>query len=355
MKWQLAENMSFPCYAMLQKRWARPRYFCGSLPDLLNIELLMVTMMASGLSIGDMVPGLALDRYRQQIKLDEPYPNKNGRLLSDVDRATIVSRLLDRLIRGERLADIEKLPASYESRRRLLRGLLNIRPPQPLERTFIDDINRLLRDEANRSEITDGGDLPVVSDTISPRSLKNADRLVLWKGDISRLRVGAIVNAANDQLLGCFQPLHNCIDNVIHSAAGPLLRQDCHSIMEIQQHREETGDAKITRAYNLPSKFVLHTVGPIIGNEGVSDFQRHQLASCYRSCLTLADQLPDIKTIAFPCISTGVFNFPRGAAMEIAIRTVTEWLGNNRHHFERVIFNVYLQEDLDGYARAMQR
>jgi O-acetyl-ADP-ribose deacetylase (regulator of RNase III) len=125
--------------------------------------------------------------------------------------------------------------------------------------------------------------------------------------------------------------------------------------MDIQQHREQTGDAKITRAYNLPSRFVLHTVGPIIGNESVSDFKRHQLASCYRSCLALADRLPNIKTMAFPCISTGVFNFPREMAMEIAILTVTEWLSNNRHHFERVIFNVYLQEDLDGYIHTLQR
>ena len=312
-------------------------------------------MMASGTGNGGMVPGLALDRYRQEIKLDEPYQNDYGSPLPDVERAVIVARLLDRLIRGERLADIDTLPASYESRRRLLRGLLNMRLPQPLDTAFINDINHLLQDETKRNEIVDGGSLPAVSDTLQARSLKNTDRPVVWKGDITRLRVNAIVNAANDRLLGCFQPLHNCIDNVIHSAAGPLLRQDCHAIMGIQQHREQTGDAKITRAYNLPSQFVLHTVGPIIGHEGVGDFQRHQLASCYRSCLALADRLPGIKTIAFPCISTGVFNFPREMAMEIAIRTVTEWLSNHRHHFERVIFNVYLQEDLNGYSQAFQR
>ena len=312
-------------------------------------------MMTSGLGDGGMVPGLALDQYRQRIKLDEPYQNEYGSPLSAEEKATIVTRLLDRLIRREHLADMVRFPATYESQRRLLHGLLNMRLPQPLEGTFLDDINRLLQDETNSSEIADGRDLPVVSDYMAPGSLKNLDRLVLWKGDISRLRVDAIVNAANDQLLGCFQPLHNCIDNVIHTAAGPLLRQDCQSIMEIQQHREQAGDAKITRAYNLPSKFVMHTVGPIIGNEGVRDFQRHKLASCYRSCLALADCLPNIKTMAFPCISTGVFNFPREMAMEIAILTVTEWLSNNRHHFERVIFNVYLQEDWDGYAHALQR
>jgi O-acetyl-ADP-ribose deacetylase (regulator of RNase III) len=310
--------------------------------------------MTSGLGNGGIVPGLALDQYRQQIKLDEPCQNEDGSPLSAEEKATIVTCLLDRLIRCERLADIGRLPETYESRRRLLHGLLNIRPPQPLDGPFLNAINRLLQDETSRSGIVDGRDLPVVSNPMPPGSLKNLDRLVLWKGDISRLRVDAIVNAANDQLLGCFQPLHNCIDNVIHTAAGPLLRQDCRSIMDIQQHREQTGDAKITRAYNLPSKFVLHTVGPIIGNEGVCDFQRSQLASCYRSCLALANGLPNIKTLAFPCISTGVFNFPREMAMEIAILTVTEWLSNNRHHLERVIFNVFLQEDLDGYLHAFQ-
>jgi len=312
-------------------------------------------MMTSGLGSDGIVPGLKLDQYRQQIRLDEPYQNEQGILLTAGEKAAIVDRLLDWLIRREHLTDIGKLPASYESRRRLLHGLLDVRSPRPLDSTFLNDIDRLLQDETTRSEIVDGGGLPVVAETLSPGSLKNPDMLVLWKGDISRLRVDAIVNAANDQLLGCFQPLHNCIDNVIHTAAGPLLRQDCRAIMDIQGHREQTGDAKITRAYNLPSGFVLHTVGPIIGNESVSNFQRKQLASCYRSCLALADRLPNIKTVAFPCISTGVFNFPREMAVEIAILTVTEWLGNNSHHFERVIFNVYLQEDLDGYLEAFQR
>ena len=299
------------------------------------------------------VPGLQLDQYRRQIKLDEPFRINSEAPLSVEEKAAVVTRSLDRLIFSERLADVGELPTDYESRRQLLRGLLNIRPPRPLDDAFLHDIDRLLRDETNRGEIVNGCDLPTVSDSIPSCGLKNSDRLILWKGDISRLRVDAIVNAANDQLLGCFQPLHNCIDNVIHSAAGPRLRQDCRSIMAIQRHREKTGDAKITRAYNLPSRYVLHTVGPIIGGR-VSDLQRHQLASCYRSCLALADQLPDIKTVAFPCISTGVFNFPRTMAAEIAIMIVTEWLGYNRHHFERVIFNVYLQEDLDGYARTFQ-
>ncbi len=312
-------------------------------------------MTESELGGDDRVPGLALDRYRRQIGLDEPCAIEYGGPLSEEEKDAIVDRLLDRLVRVERLTDIDRLPAGYEARRRLLRGLLNIRPPQPLEEAFVDDMDLLLQDEAGRGVVTDAGGLPVVSDALRPRGLMNAGRLDLWKGDITRLRADAIVNAANDRLLGCFQPLHNCIDNVIHSAAGPLLRRDCRTIMEIQGHPEYTGDAKVTRAYNLPSKFVLHTVGPIIGGEGVSDFQRNQLASCYRSCLDLAGALPGIRTIAFPCISTGVFNFPREEAAEIAVRTVAEWLGGRSHRLERVIFNVFLQEDLDVYARELQR
>lgn len=309
---------------------------------------------AGNLSDSGIIPGLELDRYRRHIDLDEPFHIEFGGPMPVFERAALVARLLDRLIQHERMDDREVLPYDYENRRRLLRGLLNVRPPLPMDSTFVHDINRLLRDEASRREILHCSDLPGVSNTLPVRKLKDPDRFVLWKGDITRLKVDAIVNAANDQLLGCFRPLHNCIDNVIHSAAGPLLRRDCHTIMEIQGRREQTGDAKITRAYNLPSKFVLHTVGPVIGDESVTDFQRRQLASCYRSCLALANRMPDIKTIAFPCISTGVFKFPREMASEIAVLTVVEWLSRNRHHFERVVFDVYLQEDLDVYSRTFQ-
>ena len=161
-------------------------------------------MMIFGLGSGSIVPGLELDRYRQQIKLDEPYQNVSVCELSSAERNDIVTRLLDQLIHREHLAEIEMLPPTHENRRRLLRGLLNARPPQPIDSDFIYDINRLLYDETNRWEIVEGGNLPVVSDTLPIHIPKNMDKLVLWRGDISRLRVDAIVNAANDQLLGCF-------------------------------------------------------------------------------------------------------------------------------------------------------
>lgn len=157
-------------------------------------------------------------------------------------------------------------------------------------------------------------------------------------------------------MLGCFQPFHACIDNAIHSAAGPQLREDCNMIMSIQGESEATGGAKITRGYNLPSKFVLHTVGPIVpkGTE-LTEQQKTELASCYRSCLDLANEIAEIKTIAFCAISTGVFGFPKPKAAGIALRTVNEWLNtNSNHHFENIIFNVFSDEDYREYLNVFR-
>ena len=297
---------------------------------------------------------LNLERYRRAIHLDEPYEGFHQSGLSQTEKIKLVQELLNVFIQEERLAEIESIPEKYQEKRRLLRALLNIRPPHPLDHKVLSLLNRLLSDESVQTTKVIGNDLATVRDMIPECRLVQSDRMVLWKGDITQLSVDAIVNAANNQLLGCFQPLHNCIDNVIHSASGPQLRQDCNTIMAIQQHLEQTGDAKITRAYHLPCRFVLHTVGPIIKQKPVRETQRAMLASCYRSCLDLAQQLPLIQTIVFPCISTGVFNFPKMSAAEIAITTVDQWLSSHDHHFERVIFNVYLQEDFDGYVQTFK-
>ena len=171
------------------------------------------------------------------------------------------------------------------------------------------------------------------------------ERLVLWQGDITRLDADAIVNAANAQLLGCFRPGHNCIDNVIHSAAGLQLREECAAIMRAQGHEEPTGQAKLTGGYNLPARHVLHTVGPIIDGP-LTDRDRELLASCYRSCLALAEE-KGLKSVAFCCISTGVFRFPKGEAARIAVATVKETLQNSR--IEKVVFCVHGDENLRIY------
>ncbi|MGD9163028.1 MAG: macro domain-containing protein, partial [Desulfobacteraceae bacterium] len=229
------------------------------------------------------LPGLVLDKYRKHIKLDTRYIPGSGDISSEKELHEILNPLLHTLIYDEGLTDIKNIPDDYKQKRQFLRALLNIRPPGRLSETFIRNIDLLLQDELRKRVLRDCSKLSPVSDIFPADNLEHSNILFLWKGDITCLKIDAIVNAANDRMLGCFQPLHNCIDNVIHSAAGPLLREDCKKIMDIQGTREKTGDAKITRAYNLPSRYVLHTVGPIITGKEVSGIQQQQLASCYKS------------------------------------------------------------------------
>ena len=175
-------------------------------------------------------------------------------------------------------------------------------------------------------------------------------RLVLWQGDITRLDADAIVNAANSQLLGCFRPGHNCIDNVIHSAAGLQLREECAALMRLQGHEEPTGQAKLTLGYNLPARYVLHTVGPVITGP-LTEKDHMLLASCYRSCLALAEE-HGLRSVAFCCISTGVFRFPKPEAARIAVDTVTEALREGSS-LERVIFCVHGDENLRIYQNLL--
>jgi O-acetyl-ADP-ribose deacetylase (regulator of RNase III) len=172
----------------------------------------------------------------------------------------------------------------------------------------------------------------------------------LWRGDITTLEVGAIVNAANADLLGCFRPDHRCIDNAIHSAAGPRLREDCHVIMSRQRHPERTGTAKATRAYFLPARFVLHTVGPIVGAAAPTETHRVLLASCYEACLAAAVEI-GARSLAFCAISTGVFGYPKQEAANEAIRSVTTWLEGHPGRLDAVIFNVFTEDDEEAYRR----
>ena len=175
--------------------------------------------------------------------------------------------------------------------------------------------------------------------------------IVLWQGDITRLRADAIVDADNNRLLGCFVPCHGCIDNAIHSAAGLQLRDECHQLMERQGHPEPTGRAKLTKGYNLPARYVLHTVGPIIQSR-VTRQDRELLASCYRSCLELAAER-GLRSVAFCCISTGEFHFPNELAAQIAIQTVREWQQKNPDKI-KVIFNVFKDNDYEIYNRLLR-
>ncbi len=234
------------------------------------------------------------------------------------------------------------IPADEEGQWRLLRSLFNLRPPYPASEEFLKVQDEYLSEMIRERGIVDGEQLPRV---------KNNPKISLWQGDITTLRCGAIVNAANSALLGCWQPCHSCIDNIIHSLAGVQLRIRCSQIMEAQGHEEETGRAKITPAYNLPCEYVLHTVGPIItGPLRESDCEL--LASCYRSCLELAAE-NGIRSVAFCCISTGVFRFPQKKAAEIAVKTVREFLETGSS-VEHVIFNVFTDKDLSIYRDLLE-
>ena len=190
----------------------------------------------------------------------------------------------------------QKFPQDAASQRRLLRSLMNVRPPMPLKREFLAMQDDLLSAERDSKGVVDGTALPAVN---------SHPRIAVWKGDITRLKVDAIMDADNSALLGCFCPCHGCIDNAIHSAAGLQLRDECSQIMQAQGHPEPNGRAKLTKGYNLPARYVLHTVGPIVQGR-VTARDREELASCYRSCLELAAE-HGLESIAFCCISTGEF------------------------------------------------
>ncbi len=242
------------------------------------------------------------------------------------------------------------IPEDAASKRHHLRTLMNVRPPLPARPELLELQDRFLSAERASVADTDPHRLPTIAEAFSDAAIPFRDHLVIWKGDITTLAADAIVNAANSKLLGCFVPHHRCIDNAIHSAAGIQLRLECHQLMQKQGFDEVVGHAKLTRGYNLPARYVTHTVGPTI-HGSVRPEDERLLESCYTACLDSAAQHQDIQVLAFCSISTGEFRFPKVAAAQVAVRTVCRWLaGAPGHHLERVVFNVFTQEDHDVYA-----
>lgn len=229
------------------------------------------------------------------------------------------------------------IPSSVEDRRRLLRALMNVRLPYPVTEQFVS-----AQDEELREQLSEKGVVDV--DTLDANG-----RYVLWQGDITRLKADAIVNASNSRMLGCFVPLHGCIDNAIHSAAGVQLRLACNDIMKRKGIPEPTGRAVITPGYNLPAGYVIHTVGPIVDGGSPTAEDCRLLASCYRSCLEAAEE-HRLESIAFCCISTGEFRFPNREAAEIAVATVDRYFSENpESSIKKVIFNVFKDKDRQIY------
>lgn len=232
-----------------------------------------------------------------------------------------------------------KIPTNETEQKKLLRSLFNILMPLPVSDDFITIQDEYLREETRVKGIKSLDDLePIQTD------------IYLWQGDITTLACDAIVNAANSEMLGCFCPCHCCIDNAIHTFAGVQLRLKCAEIMKKQGHKEETGKAKITPSYNLPCKYVLHTVGPIVKGS-LTQQDCDLLASCYLSCLELAEQ-NGIKSVAFCCISTGEFHFPNVTAAEIAIKTVKDFMKHS-HSKIKVVFNVFKDMDYEIYRELL--
>ena len=236
-----------------------------------------------------------------------------------------------------------RLPSTLEECQLMMRALMNMWEPKAISTDFLTMQDAELQQQAEEKGVVT---IDSIAEANSKLSTLNS-QLYLWQGDITRLKVDAIVNAANAQGLGCWAPLHNCIDNCIHSAAGIQLRKECND--QLQGRLLKTGEAMMTKGYNLPAKHVLHTVGPIIETGVPTKEQEEQLAQCYRSCLDLAEQA-GLESIAFCCISTGVFHFPNERAAEIAIETVKHY---PMQSIKTIVFNVFLDKDYDIYSRLM--
>ena len=267
-----------------------------------------------------------------------------AKAITDIRGAGIMTQderreyLIQYLLKEEIPFGRQNIPTDKQGQENLLRSLMNVRPPRPISNDFLKIQDEYLTERNIERGITD-------VDTLAP--VKSDSRLYIWQGDITTLKCDVIVNACNSQMLGCFSPMHACIDNFIHTYAGMELRLKMHEIMAKQGHEEETGKAKITSGYNLPTKYILHTVGPIIQWK-VTKEDEDLLASCYTECLKLAADT-GVESIAFCCLSTGVFRFPQQRAAEIATNTVKQYLDKDSR-IKKVIFNVFKDEDLKIYS-----
>lgn len=259
-----------------------------------------------------------------------------------MNTAELLNELIEYLMKeNSELADAGLIiPPDVQDKKQLFRALMNVRLPLPASADFYQKQDQYLQSEIHKAGIIDASTLPA-----HPKK----SYLSLWQGDITTLSVDAIVNAANQQMLGCFHPNHRCIDNAIHTFAGIQLREACHFLMSTQGQDEQVGGTKITPGFNLPAKHIIHTVGPRI-HHVVTESECEQLKLCYMACLRLAEQR-QLKNIAFCCISTGEFHFPAQLAAEIAIDTVVSFMEQQAKSLKKVIFNVFTDRDKAIYER----
>ena len=268
-----------------------------------------------------------------------------------MNEKTTQAERLDYLVEAFKTDSVQykdlQTPADTGGKRRILRSLMNIRMPKKMDETVIAVQDAYLRERIRENGVIELSDIPEIRQGLS-----------IWQGDITRLAVDAIVNAANSQMLGCFVPMHTCIDNCIHTFAGVQLRAECARQMGQLKSRygrdyeQPTAVPMLTDAYNLPAKKVIHIVGPIVQG-GLTSALEDDLAACYRNTLDMCLE-NGLKSVAFCCISTGVFHFPNKRAAEIAVQTVTGWMAMHPGAMERVIFNVFKDEDKAYYEQLLQ-
>ncbi len=255
-----------------------------------------------------------------------------------------------------RYRDLE-VSGGYTEKRMALRSLMNIRMPGEMAEEVVRVQDEFLSEEAEEKGIVTLDEIPDIAEQYGSRH-PFADKISIWQGDITRFQVGAIVNAANSQMLGCFVPCHRCIDNAIHSAAGIELREECSHYMKRRKmqygsrYEEPTGQAVLTKGYNLPAEYVIHTVGPVVGGR-LTQALRDDLRNCYRNVLQCCVE-NQIRSVAFCCISTGEFHFPNDEAAKIAAETVTDFLKMHEPEFDRIIFNVFKDIDRELYEEELK-
>ena len=276
--------------------------------------------------------------------------NENGMNENGMNENKVQDQRLDYLVEEFKTDSVEyknlRTPKDTIGKRRILRSLMNIRMPRKMDPAVLAVQDAYLQERIRENGIVELTDIPEIKDGIS-----------IWQGDITRLAVDAIVNAANSQMLGCFVPMHTCIDNCIHTFAGVQLRAECNRQMNKlrarygRDYEQPTAIPMLTDAYNLPAKKVIHIVGPIV-EYGLTKDLEEKLADCYRNTLDMCLE-NGLRTVAFCCISTGVFRFPNKRAAEIAVQTVTEWLSDHEGQMDRVIFNVFKDEDKEYYERLL--
>lgn len=295
---------------------------------------------------------LQLPEYSTLIHLNESFHSLAKPFSNQSEKANNNQSLIN-WIKKETIHDTFELPNNSNLDFNTFRAYLNMRLPNSIDDSIHKEIDNYIFNLRSLDHITDLSEIPRVKAQFPQTTLAESQHISLWQGDITLLRTDSIVNAANSGLLGCFRPLHKCIDNCIHTFAGPRLRRDCALIMEKQGFEEPTAEAKITRGYLLPARYVIHTVGPIWGE--CNGRENELLAQCYTKVLDLASQFNDIKSVAFCCISTGVFGFPNEEAAKIAVSTVSKWLHEHPGKIDVIVFNVFKDEDLEIYSKILSQ